>query len=132
MGFIWLFFCFNFKDFPVGRDHEKGQYPSRTIVEIQEENSVCPLWSCKDFDSNGSLSVRPKQRCFVAPCTGVQHNSRDLSSMESWHCFDSLMALVPKLPWQLRQSRPVSLPLPVRRGYSNRHPPLGWCCSEAF
>lgn len=67
-GFYLAFLKFYFKDFPVGRDHEMGQHPSRTIVEIQEENSVSPLWSCKNFDYNGSLSVRPKQRGFVPPC----------------------------------------------------------------
>lgn len=36
MGFIWLF-SFYFKDFPVGKDHEKGQHPSRTIVDILEK-----------------------------------------------------------------------------------------------
>lgn len=123
-GFLYFFY---FKDFPVGRDHEIGQHPSRTIVEIQEENCLSPLWSCKNFDYNGSLSVRPKQRGFVPPCADVQDNSRNLYST-AWkadNCFDSLMALVPKLPWQLRKPRPVPLPLPVRRGYRNRAPSLG-------
>lgn len=104
-----------------------GQHPSRAIVEIQEENSVSPLWSCKNFDYDGSLSVRPKQRGFVPPCTDVQGNSRNLSSTawKAGNCFDSLMALLPKLPWQLRNSGPVSLPLPVRRRYRNRAPSLG-------
>lgn len=104
-----------------------GQHPSRTIVEIQEENCLSPLWSCKNFDYNGSLSVRPKQRGFVPPCTDVQGNSRNLPSTawKAGNCFDSLVALVPKLPWQLRRSRPVPLPLPVRGGYRNRAPSLG-------
>lgn len=93
-------FFFYFEDFPVGRDHEMGQHPSRTIEEIQEENCLSPLWSRKNFDNSGSLSVRPKQRGFVPPCTDVQGNSRNLSSTawKAGNCFDSLMALVPKLP----------------------------------
>lgn len=97
MGFIWLSY---FKNYPVGRDYEKGQHPSRTIVEILEENetgtnSVSPLSSCKNFDYKGSLSVRPKQRGFVPPCTDVQGNSRNPSSTawKAGNCFDSLMAL---------------------------------------
>lgn len=102
-----------------------GQHLSRTIVEIQEENYLSPLWPCKNFDYNGSLSVRPKQRDFVPPCTDVQGISRNLSSTawKAGNCFDSLMALVPKLPWQLRKPRPVSLSL--RGGYRNRTPSLG-------
>lgn len=80
---FYLAFLFYFKDYPVGRDHEKGQHPSRTIVEILEENetgtnSVSPLSSCKNFDYKGSLSVRPKQRGFVPPCTDVQGNPETL------------------------------------------------------
>lgn len=100
-GYIkWVLFgCFlYFKDFPVGTDHEKGQHPSRTIEEILQENSLSPLWSCKNSDYQGSLSVRPKQRDFVPPCTAVQDNSRNLSSTAWKAGFDSLMALVPKLP----------------------------------
>lgn len=126
MGFIWLFLNY-FKDVPVGRNHKKGQHPSRTIVEILEENPVSPLWSCKNSDYKGSLSLRPKQRGFVPPCTDVQDNSRNLSST-AWKAgnhFDSLLALVPELPSQLRKARPVSLPFPVRRGDSNRPPSLG-------
>lgn len=106
---IWLYikykwvlfgFFFYFKDIPVVRNHEKGQHPSRTIVEILEESSVSPLWSCKNFDYNGSLWVKPKQRGFVPPCTDVQDDPRNPST-KAWkagNCFDSLMALVPKLP----------------------------------
>lgn len=92
--YLAFFYYYYFKDFPAGRNHEKG------LGEVLEESSVSPLWSCKSFDYNGTSSVRPKQRGFVPPCTDVQDNPRNPSS-KAWkagNCFDSLMALVPKLP----------------------------------
>lgn len=64
--FGFFFFFLIFKDVPVGRNHGKGQHLSRTIVEILEENSLSPLWSCKNFDYNGSLSVRTKAKGLCA------------------------------------------------------------------
>lgn len=96
MSFIWLFF-FYFKDIPVGRNHEKGQQPSRTIVEILEESSVSPLVMQENSDYIGSLS---KQRGFLPPCTDVQDDPRNsfTKAQKAGNPFDSLMALVPKLP----------------------------------
>lgn len=100
-GYIrYKLFLFGFFFLRLSSWHEKGQHPSRTIVEILEENSVSALWSCRNSDYNGRLSVRPKQRGFVPLCRDVQDKPRNPSSTawKAGNCFDSLKALVPKLP----------------------------------
>lgn len=138
---IWLYikynwvlfgFFFNFKDIPVGRNHEKGQHPSRTIVEILEESSASPLWSCKKTlitleacQSKGAFchlvqmfrmtpeTLPPKHRKLATPLTHWWHLC--LSSPNSWGS-----------PGQCHSHSQWE------GGTVTGDPPSGWCCSEAF
>lgn len=93
-SFIWLFY---FKDIPVGRNHEKGQQPSRTSGDPRRKFCISSLVMQENSDYIGSLS---KQRGFLPPCTDVQDDPRNSSTkaQKAGNPFDSLMALVPKLP----------------------------------